>query len=132
MIAARRRKPVFADLVTATGARGSITMRPPTLVLADDHLLFLEGLQQVLSRTHSIAGVCDNGADLVEKAMIWRPDIIISDISMPRMSGFKALRELRIRWPDVRMIFLTVHLDPVYRAEAVRSGTWPNDGIRRI
>ncbi|HVZ22066.1 MAG TPA: response regulator [Vicinamibacterales bacterium] len=53
------------------------------------------------------------------------PDIVVTDESMPRMSGHEFARWLRRRWPDVKILFLSGYSDPIY---GDRNGLWDNEG----
>src|SRR5262245_6078591 len=63
-----------------------------------------------------------DGAGLLEAARRLRPDVIVADVSMPRMSGLDALRRLRGEGLDVKVVFLTVHADVRLASEALRAG----------
>ena len=78
------------------------------LMLADDHSLFLEGLQYLLE-TYGIevAGVAKNGREALEKARILKPDIILMDIKMPGCSGMDALKLIKSEIPDIKIVMLT-------------------------
>ena len=68
-----------------------------------------------------VAQVTD-GQRLVEQARRLRPDIVVSDISMPGMSGIDAMRQLKAEHSSARFIFMTVYTDPSLAAEAMRAG----------
>src|SRR6516164_2828412 len=70
-------------------------MKRANLLLADDHLLVVEGLLSALRQDFNIAGVAHNGRDLIEMARQFRPDVIVTDISMPQLNGLDAARILR-------------------------------------
>jgi DNA-binding NarL/FixJ family response regulator len=69
-----------------------------------------------------VIGTVDNGQALIDAAIRLTPDIIISDIGMPIVNGFEALRQLIVIQPDVKFIFLTVHKEPAYIEKAQRAG----------
>jgi DNA-binding NarL/FixJ family response regulator len=97
-------------------------MQRVRVLLADDHTILREGLQRLLESEIEIVGHADDGVQVVEKALFLRPDVIVMDISMPRMTGFEAARQIRKSWPEAKIVFLTVHRDPRYADEAYRSG----------
>jgi DNA-binding NarL/FixJ family response regulator len=97
-------------------------MRRPRLLLADDHALVLEGLQRLLEPEFELAGAVEDGRALLAAARRLQPDVILLDISMPLLNGIDAARQLRTIAPRAKIIFVTMHADAVYAAEAVRAG----------
>lgn len=97
-------------------------MDRPTILLADDHTMFMEGLKGLLQDEFELLGTVENGELLLETARRLDPDVIILDISMPVLNGFDAARELRKRGTGAKIIFLTMHADTGLVAEAVRCG----------
>jgi len=92
------------------------------VLLADDHTIVAEGLESLLSEDFDLVGTVRDGAALLEAARRLRPDVIVTDISMPRMNGLDALRELRREGIDARIVILTMHADPQLALEALRGG----------
>jgi len=97
-------------------------MKRPTILLADDHQMFLQGLKSLLEDEFDLVGTVANGQDLVEAAGKLEPDVIVVDISMPVMNGFDAVRRLKSLGARARIIFLTMHADDRLLAEAFRCG----------
>lgn len=97
-------------------------MKRPRILLADDHRLMLEGLQRLLHDHYEVVGAVEDGRAAVEAAQQLKPDLILLDISMPVMNGFEAARQLKSRVPECKIIFLTMHADPMYASEAFRAG----------
>ena len=97
-------------------------MPRPTVLLADDHPVVAEGLASLLRDEFTLVGTMTDGAGLLEAARRLRPDVIVTDISMPRMSGLDALRRLRGEGLNVKVVFLTVHADVRLASEALRAG----------
>jgi DNA-binding NarL/FixJ family response regulator len=93
-----------------------------TVLLADDHAILLEGLVTLLQREFSLAGTVTSGARLIEAARRLRPDVIVTDLAMPGMSGLEALHHLRADKIPAKVIFLTMHADAQLAAEALRAG----------
>jgi len=92
------------------------------VLLADDHLLIAEALRSLLSEEFDLVGVVHDGHAMVEAAMKLRPDVIIADISMPKLNGIDALAELRRLVPDTRVVLLTMHRDVAYARRALQAG----------
>ncbi len=97
-------------------------MTRPRVMLADDHALFLEGLQRLLEQRYDLLSAVGNGRELVETAERLRPDVILLDISMPMLNGFEAARKLKQLVPASKLIFLTMHADRTYVKEAFKAG----------
>jgi DNA-binding NarL/FixJ family response regulator len=96
--------------------------RRATVLLADDHAIVAEGLASLLQREFSLIGTVADGAQLVEAARKLRPDVIVTDVAMPGMSGLEALRRLKADAIPAKVIFLTMHADAQLAAEAFRAG----------
>lgn len=92
------------------------------LVLADDHVMFAEGIRSLLCDEFDLLGTVGNGKDLIDWAFKMNPDVILVDISMPVLNGLDAVRELRKRGSEAKIIFLTMHNDTALLAEAFRCG----------
>ena len=97
-------------------------MREPRVLLADDHVVFSEGVIRILTERFEVVGTVTDGGLLTEAAMRLRPDVIVADISMPTVSGLEALRQLKSHQADIKVIFLTMHADPTLAAEAFKLG----------
>ncbi|HEY4648768.1 MAG TPA: response regulator transcription factor [Gemmatimonadales bacterium] len=94
----------------------------PRLLLADDHGVLLDALRSLLEREFTVLPGVSDGEALVKAALEHRPDVVLCDVSMPRLSGLQAAQRIRPRLPRVRFIFLTMHDDPELAAEAFRLG----------
>lgn len=81
------------------------------LIIADDHVLLLEGLTRLLERDFTVVGSVSNGLDLVSISLRLKPDVIILDISMPTLNGIEAARQLRENGNSAKVIFLTQRSD---------------------
>jgi len=96
--------------------------RRPRVLLADDHTMLLDAFRRLLEPGCEIVGTAGDGRALVDLATNTRPDVIVLDISMPRLNGVDACAQLRRKMPELRLIFLTVNEDPDIAAEAIRRG----------
>jgi DNA-binding NarL/FixJ family response regulator len=91
-------------------------------LLADDHPGFLGVVRSLLAQDFDVVGCVDNGESLFETAMKLRPDVIVTDISMPKLSGIEAANRLRESGCSAKVVFLTVHSDPDIVRTALRTG----------
>lgn len=92
------------------------------VLLADDHPVVLAGLQTLLRDECEIVGTARDGQMLLDLAESVRPDMIVLDISMPRMNGLEAAHRVKAILPACRVIFLTMHARSGYLAAAIESG----------
>lgn len=92
------------------------------VLLADDHPLVLESIRALLEEHCEIVGTAEDGRSLLESARTLNPDIIVLDVSMPLLNGIEAARILRREFPRIKLVFVTMHADPAYIAEALRAG----------
>ena len=97
-------------------------MRRPTVLLADDHVVFTDGIIRILKERFDVVGTVTDGRSILEAASRLRPDVIVTDISMPTLSGLEGLRQLKANHDESRVIFLTMHADARLAAEAFRLG----------
>jgi DNA-binding NarL/FixJ family response regulator len=94
----------------------------PCVLLADDHMLVLDGLSKLLENDFELAGTANNGMDLLAKAEALKPDVILVDISMPGLNGLDAARGITEKSPASKLIFVTMHSNEAYVREAFRVG----------
>lgn len=94
------------------------------ILLADDHAVVRHGLRMLLDAQPDLEVVAEagDGAQALEQALSADIDLAIIDISMPRMTGLQAVRELRRRRPELRILILSMHQNERYVYEALRSG----------
>ena len=97
-------------------------MKKPQILLADDHPEMVLVIAHQLGETVAIVGVVQDGVELLRASETFKPDILLLDISMPRMNGLEAARRLLTTMPELRIIFLTMHDRPFYVTEAFRLG----------
>lgn len=97
-------------------------MKKPRVLLADDHTFVLEGFKKLLEEQCDLVGSVEDGRALVEAAVKLEPDLVILDISMPRLNGIEAAKKLTKQLPGVKLIFVTMHADPAYVNEAFKAG----------
>lgn len=94
------------------------------IVIVDDHQLFREGVKRILDfeDTFEIVAEGDDGSDVMGLYELHKPDIILMDINMPRMSGVDATEELIEKYPDAKVIILSIHDDESYVSHALKTG----------
>lgn len=94
------------------------------LLLVDDNPHFLKAASEVLAVLPCVAGIecADSGEEALERASRSRPDLVLTDLVMPGMSGFEVIRSLRAREFPPRVVALTLHEGAEYRAAVMRSG----------
>src|SRR5688500_5851747 len=97
---------------------------PIRVLIVDDHAVVREGLRAFLTLQEGIevAGEAADGEEALEAAARLSPDVILMDLVMPRLDGVAAMRSLRERAPDTRVIVLTSFLDDDKLLPALRAG----------
>lgn len=94
------------------------------ILLADDHELFVEGLAELIKKKPDIEliGRAKDGAEAVKQALSLKPDIILLDITMPELSGIKALKQILPKAPEIRAIMLSMYNSRELIVESLRAG----------
>ena len=94
------------------------------ILLADDHEVVREGLRMVLDAQPDLEVVAQasDGAEAMELALAGEIDLAVLDVSMPRMTGLQAARELQRRRPGLKLLMLSMHDDERYFFEALKAG----------
>ena len=97
-------------------------MIKPRIILAEDHPLVRDALLSFLGELGEVVAVVGDGQTLVKAAQGLKPDIIISDISMPKLNGLDAIRVLQDCAPQSKVIILTTYKEPAYPILALDAG----------
>jgi DNA-binding NarL/FixJ family response regulator len=97
-------------------------MKTTRVLLADDHPLTLEGLRAFLDSHMEIVGTVADGRTLVDAALASKPDLIVLDITMPLLNGIDAAVQIRKALPSVKLLFVTMHVNPTYLEAALGTG----------
>jgi DNA-binding NarL/FixJ family response regulator len=94
------------------------------VLLADDHPVVRNGLRELLNSEPDFRVVAevDDGAQAVERALADDVDLVVLDVTMPRMTGLQAARELATRKPGLRILMLSMHENEQFLFEALRAG----------
>ena len=97
--------------------------RRTTVLVADDHTIVMEGLVSLLkAHDFDVLGAFGNGEALVEAARRLRPDVIVTDLTMPGLTGLDVLAQLKAERIPSKVVVLTMHNDGKRAAEALRTG----------
>ena len=98
-------------------------MRRPTVLIADDHAIVTDGLARILKEAQfDVVGAVRDGQQLLDAATRLRPDVIITDLSMPGLSGLDVLVRLKTAHLESKIIVLTMHHDADLATDAIRGG----------
>ena len=94
------------------------------ILIVEDHTLLRVGLRALLSQDPEIeiAGESEDGREAVRAIGTINPDLVLMDLSMPRTNGIDAIREIKRRYPGVRVLVLTVHKADEYIHESLKAG----------
>lgn len=94
------------------------------IAIIDDHQLFREGVKRILEfeKTFQVVAEGDDGSDALRIVNAYSPDVVIMDINMPQMNGIEATRELVEKFPDTKIIILSIHDDENYVTHALQTG----------
>ncbi|NIQ38337.1 MAG: response regulator [Proteobacteria bacterium] len=99
-------------------------MAKQRIFIAEDHTILREGLRSLLSSDpgFEVVGEAEDGRDAIRWAQNLSPDLILIDLSMPRMNGVEAIREIKKLCPSTRIVALTVHKSEEYVLATLQAG----------
>lgn len=94
------------------------------IVLADDHVIFRQGMKRLIDEEAGIevAGEASDIPELLNRVEELHPDMVILDITMPDIGGIGAAREIKNRYPNVKVLMLTMHKNREYLYHAISAG----------
>jgi DNA-binding NarL/FixJ family response regulator len=94
------------------------------ILIADDHPILRAGLRTLLSAEarFQVVGDAADGLEAIRRVETLNPDLVLIDLSMPRMNGCTAIREIKKKHPHIRMLVLTIHKSEEYILAASRAG----------
>jgi two-component system response regulator NreC len=94
------------------------------VLLAEDHTIVRKGLRSLLDGEAGIEviGEAEDGREAIEKVQQLRPDVVLMDITMPGLNGLEATRQIKKRFPEVKVVVLTVHANEEYIFQILRAG----------
>ena len=97
--------------------------RRTTVLIADDHAIVMEGLVSLLKEhDFDVVGAVGDGEKLIEAARRLKPDVIVTDLSMPGMTGLDVLLKLNAEKFDSKVVVLTMHNDAERATQALKAG----------
>ena len=106
------------------GAGSTLKSATVRIVIADDHEIFRRGLRSLLeSHSHwEVCGEAVNGQEAIDKVRELKPDVVVLDVTMPRVNGLEAAREIRRVVPDSKVVILSQHEPALMKPSALAAG----------
>jgi len=103
---------------------GGITMNRKRIVVAEDHTILREGLKMLLSSNPDldVVGEAQDGLEAIRLVDSLKPDLVLLDLSMPKMNGMGAIPEMKRQCPDTKVLVLTVHKNEEYILATLKAG----------
>ncbi len=94
------------------------------ILIADDHTILRAGIHSLLDMVpdFEVVGEVDNGKDAIHQAGQLKPDLILTDLSMPKSNGTEAIQRINSRYPNIKILVLTVHRTEEYVHAALKAG----------
>ena len=94
------------------------------IVICDDQAIMRDGLEMLLNleKDIQVVGLAQDGAEAVEQVAQHQPDLVLMDLKMPGMNGIEATRQIRARYPAVKVLVLTTYDDDEWVFDAIRAG----------
>ena len=94
------------------------------VVIVEDHKLFREGLKSLLSEKDDlvVVGEAGDGIEAIRAVKKYRPDLLLLDLSMPKMNGISVMKEIKSQFPEIKIMALTIHESDQYVLEAFEAG----------
>ncbi len=94
------------------------------ILIVEDHTLMRAGLCALLSQDpdFDIVGEADNGRDAIQAVGALSPHLVLTDLTMPGMNGMEAIRDIKRRYPETKILVLTLHNAEEYIHESLRAG----------
>jgi DNA-binding NarL/FixJ family response regulator len=109
---------------TNVGARCFMMNNPIKILIAEDHALVREGLKSLLSfrRDFEVIGEAENGLEVLKNSKKNMPDLVLMDLSMPKMNGLATIRQLKKELPDIKILVITMHASQDYLIPTLKEG----------
>jgi DNA-binding NarL/FixJ family response regulator len=101
-----------------------MTEKKSRIIIAEDHTILREGLRSLLSSNtnYEIIGEAEDGREAIRCVEKFKPDLILMDLSMPRMNGMEAINEIKKRFKETKILVLTVHKTEEYILATLKAG----------
>ena len=101
-----------------------VSQDPYRIAVVDDHPLIRQGLRKILDGKDDleIVGEAENGLEFLLYLKQLQPDLVILDISMPKLKGIETLRQIKMKYPGMKVLILTMHQEREYLIAAVQAG----------
>jgi two-component system, NarL family, response regulator NreC len=100
----------------------SVIVQQIRVLIADDHADVLDDIRDLLESDFDVVGAVGDGQKLLKAVEDLRPDVIVTDISMPELNGIEASRRIIEKYPDSKIILLTMHNDPALIEQGFAAG----------
>jgi DNA-binding NarL/FixJ family response regulator len=97
-------------------------MKRPTILIADDHIMVVDGLRGLLEPEYEVVGTVADGRAVLAEVERLKPHLVIMDISMPSLNGLDCTRQLRDAHCASKILILTMHPDATFTREALDAG----------
>jgi DNA-binding NarL/FixJ family response regulator len=96
-----------------------------TILIVDDNPRLRGLIRRITTQKPAlqVVGEAEDGAEAIRLVQLLRPDIVLMDLVMPRVSGLEALRQIKAERPETKVIIMTVHTEDAYRRTAEANGT---------
>lgn len=97
---------------------------PKRILIAEDHAIMMDGLKAIISTEsdYEVAATALDGIEAVRAVEKQEPDLVLMDLSMPKMNGFEATREIKALHPEVKVLVLSMHKSEEHVLEAFKAG----------
>jgi DNA-binding NarL/FixJ family response regulator len=94
------------------------------ILIADDHRMFRQGLRELIERKTNldVVGEAATGTEALAQVEALRPDIVLLDIQMPELNGVAVAQQLAQRYPDIKIIMLTMYREDQHLVDAIQAG----------
>jgi DNA-binding NarL/FixJ family response regulator len=110
--------------VSTEWGTGTAMSKKYRIIIAEDYRILREGLRALIAADPALEVVAEieNGRDTLRAVATLKPDLVLTDLSMPVMDGLSAIREIKRRYPEVRTLALTVHRTEEYIRQTLEAG----------